>query len=390
MNILSEKPKLFVVAGEPSGDAIAATVVESLRAKHPEMEILGAGGNKLRVAGQNQCLDLSAHAIMGAAEVILKLPKFFNFFKLVFEEIRKVSPDVLLLVDYPGFNLRLAKAVRKNFPQIKIVYLIAPKAWAWRPGRAKLVEKYVDLLIPVFSFEANWYRRVCPSLKIEYVGHPMVDGLSQVDIPTDRDQQTLAIYPGSRKREIQYILPPLLKACEIIKQRSIIRKVMIAVPDEKAAEQAQKILAQNTHLLLEGSYAIVTGMSREVATQACVGIVKSGTITAECAFLGLPMVVVYKASLVEALLMWLFVKVKFFSLVNLIAEREVVRELAQFALTPQKVSQETLRLLNNLKVTNQMKIDLNEIRKTMGGPGAAQRVADLVEEFLKEPQLELI
>ncbi len=385
----NDSPRVFIVAGEASGDTIAASVVEALKTCRPGVQILGAGGNKLRVAGQNQCLDLVSHAIMGAAEVLLKLPKYFGFFKKILTEIERTRPDALLLVDYPGLNLRLAKAVRQKFPSIKIIYLVAPKAWAWKAGRAKILEKNADLLIPVFSFEADWYRRQCPRLKVEYAGHPMMDELLNIETPAHRNPRTLALFPGSRKREIQHILPPLLAATSKIKERSIINKVYIAVPHEKAASQARAILSKNRTSDSPGEYEVVEGMSREIAAQSCVGIVKSGTITAECAVLGLPMVVVYKAGIIEAILMWIFVKVKFFSLVNLIAGREIVRELAQFHANPTQIAQETLKLLNNQKARNKMQKELGEVRILMGESGASARVAELISQQIKKEELAL-
>ncbi|MDK3160261.1 lipid-A-disaccharide synthase [Kamptonema cortianum] len=381
--------RLFVVAGEASGDTIAASVVTALKRDHPQLGIFGAGGSKLRVAGQNQCLDLVSHAIMGAAEVLLKLPKYFGFFKKILTEIERTRPDALLLVDYPGLNLRLAKAVRQKFPAIKIIYLVAPKAWAWRPSRAKIVEKYVDLLIPVFSFEAQWYRANCPKLKVEYVGHPMVDTLAEVSVPSHRDRNTLALFPGSRRREIQHILPTMLDALPSIMSRTIIDKIRIAAPHDTAAAQARKILTHDKYHTIKASCEIVTGMSQEVAALASVGVVKSGTITAECAYLGLPHVVVYKTSLLEALLMGIFVRVRYFSLVNLIAGKPVVTELAQFHVTGSKIALETVKLLNNLKARNQQHTELLVVRERMGAPGAAARVAELIGNFVKPRELAL-
>ncbi|MDZ4743630.1 MAG: lipid-A-disaccharide synthase [Verrucomicrobiota bacterium] len=390
MKEIQDHSKIFVMAGEASGDAIAATVIECLKTQHPGIEIYGAGGQKLKAAGQKQCLDLTPDAVMGAAEVILKLPKFFSYFKQIVKEIENTHPDILLLVDYPGFNLRLAKAIRKKSPQIRIIYLISPKAWAWKSGRAKILERNVDLLISIFSFEMDWYRWKCPSLKVEYVGHPMVDELEKIQVPANRDRHILGIFPGSRRREIQHILPPLLDAARRIKERSIINKIFIAAPNELAAEQVRAVIHSQSAKYPTATYDIVTGMSREVAAQSFVGIVKSGTITAECAYLGLPMVVVYKAGLLEAFLMWIFVRVKYFSLVNLIAGREVVRELAQFYVTGPKVAQETLKLINNLKANQECARGLSEVRQKLGTAGAAGRAATLINEVLKKDELALL
>jgi len=170
-----DQPSIYVVAGEVSGDRLAADFVRALKRRNPELKVHGVGGSMLRAAGQEQSFDLARHAVVGLTDVLKNLPKFLIFFRQVKAEIAKLKPDVVVLVDYPGFNLRLAKALHRENPPPAIVYYVSPQVWAWKAGRARTMERILERLLVIFPFEVEWFARNAPNLKTKWVGHPLAD-----------------------------------------------------------------------------------------------------------------------------------------------------------------------------------------------------------------------
>ena len=171
----SDPCRIYVVAGEASGDRLASDLVRVLKKQNPDLQAYGVGGPMLRAAGQEQSFDLARHAVVGLTDVLKNLPKFLKFFRQVKAEILRLRPDVVILVDYPGFNLRLAKELHRENPPPAIVYYVSPQVWAWKAGRAKMMEKILERLLVIFPFEVEWFAREAPQLKVKWVGHPLAD-----------------------------------------------------------------------------------------------------------------------------------------------------------------------------------------------------------------------
>lgn len=233
-----QQKKFYLVAGEASGDRHAALLVREIKKLHSEAEIYGVGGFRLREAGQHQLFDLSLHAVVGLTDVLLNFFKFLFFFYKVVIDIHRKQPDVLILVDYPGFNLRLAKEVKRRFPNIRVVYYISPQVWAWKAHRAKLIRRVVDLLIIIFEFEKKWFAQREPDLQVEWVGHPLMDRwLGEAGKINDGETvQRIALLPGSREKEISRHLPILLETAKKVKLTMPGITYVVLAPDDQACE----------------------------------------------------------------------------------------------------------------------------------------------------------
>ena len=204
--------QFYLVAGEPSGDRHAAALAQALKQADPEAIISGVGGRHLRSAGQQQLFDLASHAVVGLVDVLKNYASFRRMFYQVLDDVARRQPDVVVLVDFPGFNLRLAKQLRKRHPNLKLVYYIAPQVWAWKSGRAQVMEQILDQLLVIFPFEKKWFQQHAPALPVEWVGHPTLDEWDQSTMMAweERDE-VLILLPGSRQREIDAHLPVFLE-----------------------------------------------------------------------------------------------------------------------------------------------------------------------------------
>ncbi len=373
--------KVFLIAGETSGDQLGADVVRAIHTLDSSIEVLGAGGTALKLAGQNQCLDLVPHAIMGFVEVAKQFAKFKGFFDFLLEEVKKSKPDALMLIDYPGFNLRFMKAVKRLFPEMKIIYFIAPMVWAWKPKRALAMEKHLDLLLTVYHFEKEWFANYTPKLRVEFVGHPMMDKISTLP-ESVRSGKTLAILPGSRRTEIQKNLKVMLGAFEKISVRVPEVQASISAVSENTALQIEGILA--TFPQLKDRCRVVTGDVYQVIRQSFAGIVVSGTVSTECAALGLPIVIVYRMNPVTYWIAKLLVKLPYYSMVNLLGQRQVVRELQHHDVTVEGISKEILQLFEDPVYYSEVCKGLSEVKLKLGEPGAAGRAAHAVLHVLNK------
>ncbi|MDX2226665.1 MAG: lipid-A-disaccharide synthase [Verrucomicrobiae bacterium] len=375
-------PRIFAVAGEPSGDALGAAILRSVRERLPEVEIYGGGGQRLRTVGQLQCVDPVAHAAMGITAVAAKLPKFLQFRKILLQEVERVRPDLLLLVDFSTFNRSLAYAVKKRFPTIKTVFFIAPMFWAWGPWRAKKFERHIDLLISIYDFERDWFRRHTPNLRVECVGHPMIDDLARLT-PVPREANTLALFPGSRESEIRRNLPMMLEAAHRVIQASTIDRVLVSATHKGAFDIIQEIFRQMNTRIQTQPFEIVTGRAHEIMQRSAAGLVKSGTVATECAAAGLPFVLMYRTGFIDYFIKRFFITTPFYGMPNLLAGRELIREFMPLEVTAPKLAQEVLELLNNRKKYNAVISGLDEVRSRLGPPGASTRAAELIVKMLE-------
>jgi lipid-A-disaccharide synthase len=372
------------VAGEASGDRLAADLLRELK-KNPKLKAYGVGGPMLKAAGQEQSLNLAKHAVVGLTDVLKNLPKFLKIFREVKHEIAEVNPDVVILVDYPGFNLRLAKALHGQRNAPAIVYYVSPQVWAWKAGRAKLMERILDRLLVIFPFEVDWFAKHAPKLKTKWVGHPLADRwIAQAKEGPKDEIPCVALLPGSRAKEIAKHWPVLLQAAQrIVREQKNVTFMTLATDHE----MRQKLEEEWARQPMSGvSLDILAGQSLTQLTRCSLAIVASGTATLECAMAGLPMLVIYKTSWLTYWLGRFLIQLPYLSMVNVLAGEKVVPEFLQGAMEPERLAKAALQILRNPKGAEAMAGRIRDVAKKLGGPGAAARAATEVEEVLRTRQ----
>jgi lipid-A-disaccharide synthase len=387
-----ETVRLMIVAGEASGDAHAAALVHALReaAAGTRLDIFGATGPLLRAAGVDSIIHSDELAILGLLEIGSALPKFWRAFKLLKQAAIERKPDAVILVDWPDFNLKLARTLHRR--GLKIIYYISPQLWAWRSYRARNIHRDVDLLLSILPFEKDWYADRGID-HVEYVGHPLA---GEVYVASDRAEfcrQTkldsrlpiISLLPGSRRKEVERILPPMLEAAALISARRPEVQFVVVVAPSRSSDEVRKIVrAQRaTPEPLPSCLHIVSGQSREALAASDVAAIASGTATLEAALLETPMVVVYKESAINWHTLGRLITTNHYGLVNLVAGERVATELMQDDLNGERLASELLSLLDQRK-NNDMRKRLRDIASRLGEGGASQRAAACVLHALHE------
>ncbi len=360
--------RIMFIAGEASGDAHAAAVIKCLRADVPKSVVFGAGGPKMEAAGMELVLDLTEHAVVGLVEVLKNYGKFKRIFDQLLAEVERRRPSAVVLVDFPGFNLRFARAVKERFAGIKIIYYISPQLWAWHANRAKQIERDVELMLTIFPFEKDWYKQHAPKLRVEFVGHPMADRFAGNPKSEIRNPKLILLLPGSREREVAKIFPIM---AQMVEQMPAELKFVAAAVDEKTAAMVQ-------HPRVE----VKIGNAHDWMQWAALAITASGTATMECAFFGCPMVVVYKVNWLTYLVGRAVVTVNWLAMPNVIAGKEIVPEFIQHEAKPAVIAQAATELLRDAGKHGQMQRDLVAVVSSLGGPGASARAAELILQNL--------
>ena len=372
---VAEPLTLLLVAGEASGDAHGAELIHALREERPGLRIIGVGGPKMAAAGQEQLFDLSTHAVVGLTQVLRHYFKFRYFFGRVLALARKENPQATVLIDYPGFNLRLAARLRRDLPGSRTIFYISPQVWAWKAGRVKSMEQVLDLLLVILPFEQAWFAQAAPQLKVNFVGHPMLDRVKKIEA-VEPSPDTVALLPGSRRLEVETHLPLLWEAARIMTVRRPGLKFVVLAPNEKMQELARSLTvnlpAPNFSVEFNSGYA-VSHLSR-----CALAVVASGTASLECAVVGIPQIVVYRVDPLTWAVGKRLVKVDHLSMVNVMAGGEVVPELLQDKMQPEAIAGQALELLGNRKKREAMKQRVAEIVATLGGPGASKRAAHAI------------
>ncbi len=367
--------KILVIAGEASGDLHGAGVVRALKAQRPDLEIFGVGGDKMAAAGMDNIFHVRELAVMGFLEVLKHLPVLRAVEKTLAAVVAGKQPDVLLLIDYPGFNLRFARKVRR--PGMKIVYYISPQVWAWNPGRVKKMQSLIDKMLVVFEFEREIYTRA--GIDAEFVGHPILETVSEAQdrkgfcrrYDLDPAKPILGLFPGSRKQEIERIFPAMLGAARMLQAKLGVQPV-VGVSSLLDYEYVKGFIRGDSPVRL------LQNATHDVMQNADLAVVTSGTATLETGYFGTPMIVVYKTSWVTYLIGRLLVRVKNIGLVNIVAGRRVVPELIQHRATPARIAAEAERLLTDPAARKAIAADLGVISARLGTPGASKRVADAI------------
>lgn len=370
---------LFVIAGELSGDAHGAGLLRSLKCSMPDLLIAGAGGPQMQqIAGPGLRDWVEDAAVMGIWEVLKHYRWFQQQFRELLNELISQRPDVLLLIDYPGFNLRFAKAVKKKIPGIKIVYYISPQVWAWNRGRIPQMARVLDEMMCLFPFEEEIFSSA--GLRTTFVGHPLVDELEAERKPHTRDEKLVGLFPGSREREVSRLFPMMLKSAALLHTLSPeLRFSAPAASSKLAALMRQQVTEQK----LSEWVNVTDGGSHELMQRASCGVIASGTATLEAAYFGLPYLLVYKVAWPTYWLGKLLVRIRFIGLVNILAGRAVVKELIQSHAEPVAVAAELRRIRENSHLRESIVADLLSTARLLGGQGAHERAAGIVLQWLK-------
>ena len=381
----------MIVTGEPSGDAHGASLVQALRAAANEpLEIFGATGPLLRAAGVEPVIHSDDLAIMGIVEVGRVLPKFWNAYKTLKRAALERKPDAVILVDWPDFNFRLARVFHRQ--GLQVIYYISPQLWAWRSYRLRTIKRDVDLLLVILPFEEEWYATRGVD-HVEYVGHPLAGEVHATQDRTEFCRQAkldprlpiISLLPGSRRKELERILPPMLEAAALISARRPEIQFVVVVAPSRTSDEVREIAraARATPLPLPSVLHIATGSSREALAASDVAAVASGTATLEAALLGTPMVIVYKESTINWHTLGRLITTEHFGLVNLIAGEEVATELMQDDLNGESLANELLLLLEPER-NRVARERLHEVAEQLGEGGASHRAAQRILEFIEK------
>ncbi|MEN9974849.1 MAG: lipid-A-disaccharide synthase [Verrucomicrobiota bacterium] len=372
--------RLYVVAGELSGDAHGAGLLRALKTMVPTVVIHGVGGPAMtEVAGPALCDWVEDAAVMGVWEVLKRYGWFKERFTRMLGELQAFRPDVLLLIDYPGFNLRFAAAVKKACPQTRIVYYISPQVWAWNKGRIPKMVGLLDEMLCLFPFEQPIFQQA--GLKTTFVGHPLVDELEDQRLPNaQRDSALVGLFPGSREREIARLLPLMIETGKQLKawRGDLLFEVPAASP--KLAEQIRTLIAAG------GAADFITltmGGSHSLMQRACCAVIASGTATLEAAYYGLPYCLVYRTAPLTYLLARMLVKIELVGLVNILAKECVVEEWIQNKAKPATVVRSLKAFLESSEKREALQERLAQTVSQLGGVGAHQRAARAVAHWLQ-------
>jgi lipid-A-disaccharide synthase len=377
--------RILIVAGESSGDLHGSNLVKALTEKTMETEIFGIGGPLMKSAGVSVKYDLTGMAVVGFIEVLRHLSSFRTIFRNLLAIVDANRPDVAILIDYPGFNMRLAKELKKR--NIPVVYYISPQIWAWGMNRIKLIREYVDRMIVIFEFEKEIYEKY--GVPVSFVGHPLLDGVR----PTMPDAEfrkkflipdnaiLVAILPGSRRTEVRKILPIMVKAARILHGKS--KDIQFIIARAPSVDRATYIdILKDIYLPIQ----IVDDKTYDCINVSDMAMVCSGTATLETAILQKPMVIVYKVSFTTWLMLKPIIKTPNIGLVNVVAGEKIVNEFLQYDAVPGKIARECWELLTDSRRTARIKEKLGIVKSKLGRPGASNRAADvIVKEFIHAP-----
>lgn len=376
-------PCLMIVAGEASGDKHGAKLAAALRALQPEVtfEFFGAGGDEMRAAGVETLVDAREVAIMGALEVARALPKFLRVFRRLREAAAARRPQLVVLIDWPEFNLRLAKRLRQDGH--RVVYYISPQIWAWRSYRIRGIRRDVEKMLVILPFEQEYYRK--HGVEVDYVGHPLLDSVRVTKTreefcaqhKLDPIKPIIALLPGSRHSELRHILPPLLETARRFQQTHSHFQLLLPLARTFAREEIAALTQSlaNLHLIEQDTYNAVAA--------ADVAVVASGTATLETAIIGTPLIVVYRASQLNWKIFWPLINVPFVGMPNLIAGREIAPELLQDNLNAERLSAEIVAFLDDPRRLAQARRDLAQVRDKLGAAKASERAAQQILNLLK-------
>jgi len=381
----------MIIAGEPSGDALAAELVQALREEsgNRSVEFIGAGGARMAEAGVELALDMTAHSVIGLGEALKGYWKFRGILNQLLRLAFQRRPDVIVCVDFSGFNRRFAHQIREDLSLFydlaggwcpKIVQYVSPQVWASRPGRAKSMARDYDLLLSIFPFEKKWYADRVPEMRVEFVGHPIVDrhaGAERRTRNAESKNPLVLLLPGSRPGELRRHLPVLAPAAQLLLAQHPQASLRMVLPDAGLLSLARQIAGDDLQ-----NIDLQAGGLQESLELATVALASTGTVTLECAWFGVPTVAFYKTSWGTYQIGKRIVQVKYLAMPNILADEPLFPELIQDEATPGRIAEESLHLIKDTGRRHQIQSRLAQVMKSLGSPGAAKRAAQHVLSLL--------
>jgi lipid-A-disaccharide synthase len=371
----------MIIAGETSGDQHGAKLVRAMRKRDNGLFFCGIGGQALKEAGVDILIDAHEISVVGITEVLSKIPIIFRSLRMVKKAFKAFRPNLLILIDFPDFNLQVAATAKKM--GIPILYYISPQIWAWRPGRVEKIVNLVDHMAVILPFEVDFYRK--HKIPVTFVGHPLLDDClptkDGIEEKWKDDIPAIGLLPGSRRGEIERHLPVMIGAARILLEKIETIKFIISLSPDVEEKHVTEIVKKHKG---EADFEIVADNVRKVFERSKIVVAASGTVTLESAISGTPMVIIYKVSPVSFWLGKAMIRVKHIGLVNLIAGEEIVPELIQEEATSVKIADNVFKMLDDPSGLKQLSLELLSIRDKLGGPGASERVADIAFRMFDE------
>ena len=378
MGQILNKKSVMIIAGEASGDIHGSHLVMAMHKRNSALFFYGIGGRALRDAGVKIFVNAEELSVVGITEVFSKLIGIFKGISAAKRSLKEMRPDLLILIDFPDFNLHVAATAKKL--KIPVLYYISPQVWAWRPGRVNKIGKLVDHMAVILPFEQQFYRK--HNIPVTFVGHPLLDNKHATDSSINKmtsDEAVIGLLPGSRDREIARHLPVMLEAAGLISRRDGKVKFIISLASSVEREHIEDIM-KNYKVTID--FDIVADGVDKVFRQCKLVIAASGTVTLEAAISGTPMLIIYKVSAISYWLGKIMIKVNNIGLVNLIAGKEIVPELVQSKASPENIADTALNMLNDASGLERLRSELLGVRESLGGPGASERVAEIALSML--------
>lgn len=376
--------KVLIVAGEASGDLHASNLVKAIKNIHPQIEFFGLGGEKLKEVGVNLYFNMVELAVVGFLEVLKNLTKFRKIFAGILKEVERVKPDLAILVDYPGFNLRLAVELKQR--KIPVIYYISPQVWAWGANRIKTIKKVINRMLVVFKFEEDLYRKY--AVPVSFVGHPLLD-IVKPDISKEElfrklglnlNNFTFALLPGSREKEVTCLLPIMLETASLLYKYLSNNIQFLVLRSSSVKEEIFNEILKRYSLPVQ----IVSNMTYNGLAASDFALVASGTATLETAILAKPMVILYKVSFLTWAYLKLIIKIPYIGLVNVVRKEKFIAEFIQYGARPKKIADYIARIVKDKAEMSRIKQGLSDIASSLGEKGASSRAARFVVELLNE------
>jgi len=373
--------KFYVIAGESSGDAHAAVLMSEMLAMAPDIEFYGAGGPKMREVGGSHIFEWTQEAVLGFWDVLMKYPYFRTQFYRMYQEIIELQPSAVIFVDYPGFNLRLASHLHRKGFRGKKIYYISPQVWAWHRGRIPKMARFLDLMLCIFPFEKPLYEE--SGLRTEFVGHPMLAHLEKRRINVTRDPKLVGLLPGSREREVRRILPTMLAAASILKQRDPELHFEVSAASEKMTVLIERLVVASGWARLPVS----ARNASDLMQRAAVGMVASGTATMEASYFRFPFVLIYKVSWLTFIPGRLLVRVQHLGMPNILAGRTMIPEFIQHQARPEAIADAVWQLYSDESARASMIRGMDEVILQLTEIEAGHRAAEVVLREVGVPAL---
>ncbi|MBU1121780.1 MAG: lipid-A-disaccharide synthase [Candidatus Omnitrophota bacterium] len=355
--------KIVIVAGDKSADIYGGLLCEKIQEKFDGVEIFSFGGNNL-AKSSHQVINLLDHSVSGLVEVISSIKKLFDIFKRMIEEINRIKPDLIILMDFPDFNLKLAKTLNKKYP---LFYYISPQLWAWRKSRINLIKKYVDKMVVIFKFEEDFYKK--ENVDALYFGHPLLEMIKNKET---EPKKIISFLPGSRKNEIKKHLPVMLETKKILEKELKDFSFRIIRPDNIEEDFYKKLSPK-----IE-----ITPHSYDRIKESAFIITCSGTATVEISILEVPFLIIYKMNPLSWHILRRIVDTKFIGMVNILSGKKVIEELIQEKANPKNIAKITLEALKHTEKYQKIKEELKQVKSTMSPYGATDKFADFIGQYL--------